>query len=86
MNSKIRDATITFCGLPLVLGVFFFVVAIYRGCQPSKEKTEVHVFINESGSFVNQLQTDVNHLTKLIESIQKDSVVVTVDRGKRKKN
>lgn len=44
----------------------------------------MRVYINENDSLVNQLQKDVTQLTKLLKDMQNDSMVITIDKVKRK--
>lgn len=50
-----------------------------------KSNTEIHVYINENDSVVDQLQKSVTELTKLLEGVQDDSMVISIERVKREK-
>lgn len=65
--------------------ILFIYCTIYKGCQEvPQNKTEMRVYINENDSLVNQLQKDVTQLTKLLKDMQNDSMVITIDKVKRK--
>lgn len=66
-----------------VLGLIaasFFVAAIFARNKLPETKSDtlqIHVFINDNDSIVNQLQQDVSHLSNLIEGFQSDTLVIT---------
>lgn len=66
-----------------VLGLIaasFFVAAIFTKDKQPETKSDtlqIHVYINDNDSIVNQLQQDVSHLSNLIEGLQSDTLVIT---------
>lgn len=66
-----------------VLGLIatsFFVAAIFSKNKLPETKSDtlqIHVYINDNDSIVNQLQQDVSHLSNLIEGFQSDTLVIT---------
>lgn len=84
MSKKINWIAGILGGILTLMAVVTFVIAVFRGCDDVTETTpKIQVYINDNDSIVNQLQTDVNHLTKLIEKMEADSVVVTVSKAKK---
>lgn len=64
--------------------LLFFIIAVVKGCGESNTGSpKIQVYINDNDSIVNQLQMDVEKLSKLLEKMETDSVVVTVSKTKR---
>lgn len=74
-----------FIGIVLgVIAIVTFISAVVSGFyEKDTTSQKIQVYINDNDSVVNQLQMDLNHLTKLLEKMEKDSVVVTVSKAKR---
>lgn len=84
MSKKINWIAGVIGGILALMAVATFVIAVFRGFDDVTEATpKIHVYINNNDSIVNQLQMDVYHLTKLIEDMETDSVVVTVSKVKK---
>lgn len=84
MSKKINWIAGVIGGILALMAVATFVIAVFRGFDDVTEATpQIHVYINNNDSIVNQLQMDVYHLTKLIEDMETDSVVVTVSKVKK---
>lgn len=82
---KLTNFLIILCAIFTMSAILFIYCAIYKGCQEvPQNKTEMRVYINENDSLVNQLQKDVTQLTKLLKDMQNDSMVITIDKVKRK--
>ena len=66
-------------GFLAVVAVIMFAIAILKGCQHQEvDRHPIHVYINNNDSIVNKLQMDVERLTKMIERMDSDSVVVEI--------
>lgn len=74
-----------FIGIVLgVIAIVTFISAVVSGFyEKDTTSQKIQVYINDNDSVVNLLQMDVNHLTELLEKMEKDSVVVTVSKAKR---
>ena len=74
------------CGILSILGVLFFGIAIFKG-ESTHDKTNaiqpIQVYINDNDSVIQQLQLDVEHLSSMLENMQNDSLVITVEKVKR---
>lgn len=63
-----------------LLAAICFVAAIFSKDKLHETKSDavqVHVFINDNDSIINQLQRDVSHISNLIERLQSDTLVIT---------
>lgn len=67
-----------------LMALLTFILAVVKGCgETNTDIPKIQVYINDNDSIVNQLQMDVENLSKLLEKIETDSVVVTVSKTKR---
>lgn len=81
MSKKINWISIAVGGILGILAIVTFLMAVIKGCGEEKAANpQIQVYINDNDSIVNQLQMDVNHLTELIEQMDKDSLAVEVKR------
>ena len=66
------------------MALVLFIIAVVKGCgEANVDTSKIQVYINDNDSIVNQLQMDVEKLSKLLERMETDSVVVIVNRTKR---
>ena len=79
-HDKFKNRVIIASTALALIALCLFVKAIFMGKQPSMEQTEtveVKVFLNENDSIINQLQKDVSSLTRIIQALQSDTLVVS---------
>lgn len=86
MNRKIKWISFIIGGLLLFMAIASFVIAVGKGFNdPVNESQEIRVIINDNDSIVEQLKNDINHLTRQIEQMESDSIVVTININRTSK-
>ena len=79
MNKTVRVSAIVLGAILIFAALVSLGVAIGVGCISKRTDSKLQVYINENDSVIEQLQTDVNHLTEILGKMQNDSVVVTIN-------
>lgn len=85
--TKTIKVIIAITGIVLLLGaIVTFCIAVYKGvCNEEKQPSSVVVYINENDSIVNQLQMDVKRLSELLEKMESDSIIVSINKVTKNK-
>lgn len=84
MSKKVNWIAGIIGGLLGLMAILSFILAVVKGCyEPNTDTPKIQVYINDNDSIVNQLQMDVEKLSKLLEKMEADSVVVIVSKTKR---
>lgn len=84
MNKKVNWIAGIIGVLLVLAAVLSFIIAVVKGCDKANTDTpKIQVYINDNDSIVNQLQMDVEKLSKLLDEIETDSVIVTVSKTKK---
>lgn len=84
MSKKVNWIAGIIGGLLGLMAVLSFIIAVVKGCdEANTDIPKIQVYINDNDSIVNQLQVDVEKLSKLLEKMEKDSIIVTVSKTKR---
>lgn len=86
--TKTIKIIIAISGITLLLvAIATFGIAVYKGiCNEEKQPPSVVVYINENDSIVNQLQMDVKRLSELLEKMESDSIIVSINKVKKNKD
>lgn len=72
--------------LLLLVAITTFGIAVFKGINnEEKQPPSVIVYINENDSIVNQLQMDVQRLSELLEKMESDSIVVSINKVTKNK-
>ena len=67
-------------GIILIIGALVsFGIAIGVGCNTKRMDNKVQVYVNDNDTVIEQLQSDVKHLTEILNKVQNDSIVVTIN-------
>lgn len=84
MSKKVNWIAGIVGGILGLMALVTFIIAVVKGCGEANTDTpKIQVYINDNDSIVNQLQMDVENLSKLLEKMETDSVVVTVSKTKK---
>ena len=84
MSKKVNWIAGIIGGLLGLMAILSFILAVVKGCyEPNTDTPKIQVYINDNDSIVNQLQMDVEKLSKMLEKMEADSVVVTVSKTKK---
>lgn len=86
--TKTIKIIIAISGIALLLvAIVTFGIAAYKGiCNEEKQPPSVVVYINENDSIVNQLQMDVKRLSELLEKMESDSIIVSINKVTKNKD
>lgn len=80
MKPGTKYCAIGFCSILAIVAVVSFSIAVWVGCSAVKPEPKIQVYINGNDSIIQGLQTDVKHLSDILNKMQNDSIVVTVSR------
>lgn len=85
-KNKYKNSAIFLSCVLATLGIVFFFAAVCK--EKSSEATtnsnhQIQVYINDNDSIINQLQSNVEHLTELLKDMQNDSLIITVEKVRK---
>lgn len=68
----------------IIVSIILFVFATISGnrnADTTGHESEIHIFINQNDSIVYKMQEDIEKLSKLIEKMNSDTVIIEMIRA-----